>query len=236
MDLSVSVSACAFGQQNFFNVPSSEITPKGKLFFQEQLNVAERHQQSSTTVDFGLGHGLEVGMNFNGLIILEDREAYPVFNDTILPYNPFILVNAQKRFDPGEEMAIAVGVQYGVASTTHVRDGVMTWCNFVFGREDVGSKFLAGPYYASKSCIGEGSRLFNEVIGVEAGVEKSLIPERLVVQTDFISGEHDLGEIVPGGAYYITRHWILSAGYRIPTFRSSSTHSPEIELTYSPAP
>lgn len=233
---SVSVSAFALGQQNFFNVPSSEITPKGKLFFQEQLNIAEHHQQSSTTVDFGLGHGLEVGANCNGLTILEDREAHPVFNDTILPYNPFILANAQKRFELGEEMAIAAGVQYGVTSTVHIRDGVMTWCNFMFGREDIGLKCVAGPYYASKSYFGEGSRFFNDVIGVEAGVEKSLIPERLVVQTDFISGEHDLGEIVPGGAYYITRHWILSAGYQIPTFGSTSTHSLVFELTYSPAP
>lgn len=150
----VSASACALGQQNFFNVPSSEITPKGKLFFQEQLNVAERHQQSSTTVDLGLGRGLEVGVNCNGLTILEDREAHPVFNDTILPYNPFILANAQKRFELGEEMAIAFGVQYGMTSTTHVRDGVMTWCNFVYGREDIGLKCVAGPYYASTSYIG----------------------------------------------------------------------------------
>jgi hypothetical protein len=225
----------SFGQQNFFNVPSSEITPKGKLFFQEQLNVAERHQQSSTTVDLGLGHGFEAGLNCAGLTILEDREAHPIFNDSILPYNPFILANAQERFELGEGMAIALGAQYGMTSTTHMKDGGMVYCNFVYGSEDGGLKVVAGPYYASKSYFGEGSRLFNEFVGLQAGVEKSIILERLAFQTDFISGEHDLGEIVPGGAYYVTRHWILSAGYQIPTFGSSSIRSLVFELTYSPS-
>ena len=28
-----------FSQQNFFNVPSSDITPKNQIFFQQQFNV-----------------------------------------------------------------------------------------------------------------------------------------------------------------------------------------------------
>ena len=233
--LLASVGLVSFGQQNFFNVPSSEITPKGKVFFQEQFNIAENHQQSSTTLDLGLGKGFEVGLNCNGLTVLEDRKTHEDFNDSILPYDPFILANAQKRFELGDGMAIAVGAQYGVTATTHVKDGGMAYCNFVYGNPSLGLKCVVGPYYASKSYFGEGTRLFNDAIGVEAGVEKSIIPEKLVVQTDFISGEHDLGELVPGGAYYLTHNWILSAGYQIPTFGSSSIHSLVFELTYSPS-
>lgn len=225
----------ANGQQNFFNVPSSEITPRGGVFFQQQFNVEERHQQSSTTLEIGLGHGLEVGLNCNGLTVLEDRAAHPVFNDTILPYNPFLLVNVQKRFDLGSDLAIALGVQYGGTLTSQVRDGGMAWCNVAYARKDLGLKCVVGPYYASKSYFGEGRRLFNDAIGLQAGLEKSLLPDRLVLQTDFISGTHDLGEVVPGAACRLSGHWVMSVGYQVPTFSSSSVHALVLELTYDPA-
>lgn len=224
----------ARAQQNFFNVPSSEITPKGKLFFQQQLNVAETHQQSSTTLDLGLGKNFEVGVNYAGLSIIDDRKAHPIFNDSVRSYNPFLLVNAQKRLELGEHLAVALGGQFGVTTTLHVRNGGLVYCNMVYHNDAFGLKAVAGPYYASSSYFGEGTRLFNDLIGLQAGFEKSIVHERLVLQTDFISGTHDLGEVVPGAAWYLTPHWILSAGYQVPTFGSSSIHSLVFEITYSP--
>ena len=49
-------------QQNFINVPSGEVTQARKFFVQEQLNFNEIIQ-SNTTVDYGLGHGFEIGIN-----------------------------------------------------------------------------------------------------------------------------------------------------------------------------
>lgn len=222
-------------QQNFFNVPSADITPKGKVFFQEQFNIAAHHQQSSTTIDLGLGHGLEAGLNCNGLTVLEDRTAHPVFNDTILPYNPFLLANAQERIELGADLALALGGQFGGTLTRAFRSGGMAWCTVAYHSAQRGLKCVAGPYYASKSYFGEGERLFGKVIGLQAGIEKTLIPERLVLQADLISGKHDLGEAVPGAAYFLTRHWVLSAGYQLPTFGSTSTRSLVFELTYAPS-
>jgi hypothetical protein len=50
-------------QQNLFNVPSADITGKNKIFFQQQFNFASLQGSSNTTLDYGLGDNLEVGIN-----------------------------------------------------------------------------------------------------------------------------------------------------------------------------
>jgi hypothetical protein len=50
-------------QQNLFNVPSTDITQKGQWFFQQQFNFLTASLGSSnTTLDYGLGHPLEIGL------------------------------------------------------------------------------------------------------------------------------------------------------------------------------
>jgi hypothetical protein len=58
----LSVSLSGFAQQNLFNVPSSEITQPGKVFVQQQFNFGGVGT-SNTTIDYGLGNNLEVGIN-----------------------------------------------------------------------------------------------------------------------------------------------------------------------------
>ncbi|MBY0436528.1 MAG: hypothetical protein K2U26_20735 [Cyclobacteriaceae bacterium] len=57
----------AQGQQNLFNVPSSDITPKAKPFFQQQLNLSSGLVQFNSTFSYGLGRGAEIGVNILGL-------------------------------------------------------------------------------------------------------------------------------------------------------------------------
>ena len=57
----------ARAQQNFFNVPSSELTEKKKIFIQQQLNLLPSNVSTNTTVCYGLGHKFEVGINLLGL-------------------------------------------------------------------------------------------------------------------------------------------------------------------------
>lgn len=49
-------------QQNFFNVVSSDITEKNKLFFQQQINMTKDELQSNTTMSRGLGIILKSGV------------------------------------------------------------------------------------------------------------------------------------------------------------------------------
>ena len=87
----------AKGQQNFINVPSSEVTKKGQVFFQQQFNFNELVQANST-FDYGLGKGFEAGFNVLGLNYNERRQSF-FNNDTndSDPYNPLIAFNMLKQ-------------------------------------------------------------------------------------------------------------------------------------------
>ena len=71
-------------------------------------------------------------------------------------------------------------------------------------------------------------------VGFQFGFEQHLLQDKLVFQSDLITGKHDLGENVTGLAYFLTEYWILSAGYQFPLFNSTSKDAVVIELTYAP--
>lgn len=101
--------------------------------------------------------------------------------------------------------------------------------------DEWGLKGVLGAYVATNSFFGAGDRLVaNSPVGLQFGVEKQIIHDKLMFQADFISGQHALGEAVIGAAYKFTKHWILSAGYQVPTFGSSSVNCIVFELTYVP--
>ncbi len=223
------------GQQNFFNVPSSDITPKNKSFFQQQLNIYNQGLQFNSTYDIGLGKGFEVGINYLGFSIVQDTNLRLFFNDTLKPYSPFLILNGQKRFSLNNHIGLAIGGQFGFTTTSTLKGGSYCFSNFIYNNEAIDLKTILGLYCASNSFFGEGDRLIGKsLIGVQAGLEKSIIKDKILFQADFISGQHNFGELVIGGAYFLTKNWILSAGYQIPTFSSSSVNSIVLELTYSP--
>lgn len=237
----LTISNYVFGQQNFFNVPSSEITRSGKWFFQQQANFYNVGVQSNSTLDYGLGNGFEVGVNYLGLSALQPGLPFITLNDTLKPYGPFLMLNAQKRFNLSEKFSLAVGGQVGFTTTRQIQSGLYGFSNLVFTDDALGLKTVLGLYYASNSFFGEGNRLISgttapahDIIGLQFGMEKSILKDKLFFQADFISGQHNLGELVLGGAYTLSRNWILSAGYQIPTFGSKSIDAVVIEFTFNP--
>lgn len=220
-------------QQNFFNVPSSDITLKNKTFFQQQINMEKDALQSNTTFNFGLGSGFEIGLNFNGLSIIENNTISVKNNFLTQPYNPFILFNAQKRFDLNERMGIAFGFQTGFNKLLKKNSGAYAYGNFIYRSTKNGFKVVAGTYSASNSYFGTGTRMTGSFpLGIQMGIEKSIVENKLLFQSDFISGKHNLGEVVLGLAYYMNKNWIFSSGYQIPTFHSNSIKSLVIEFTF----
>lgn len=224
----------ARAQQNFFNVPSSDLTPKGRVFFQQQFNNSASAIQSSTTLCVGLGHNTEIGLNAIGLTY--DYHSGIRENGREAPYFPFFMVNAQKRFDLGRRWAVSGGGQLGV--TDHREAGAYGYLNGIFHATRF--KMVGGLYAMSNSFVGPQVRsgfppnTALSKLGLQVGFEQQLIPEKLSLQTDFISGKHALGEIVPGMAWFFAPHWVLSAGYQIPTFKSQSVKAAVVEITYVP--
>jgi hypothetical protein len=229
------LSVTAWGQQNFFNVPSSDITPANKIFVQQQLNFIPNGVQSGTTFCYGLGKNTEIG--FNVLGINYDYQQKFVANHSEQPYNPFFTLNAQKSFQLHEDFKLGLGAQAGFTQIGQA--GAYLYGNSVYINEHTHTKWVSGLYYSTDNYFGPESRNFIEdgalkSIGLQLGVEQNIWAERLLFQADFISGRHSLGEVVIGGAYYVSKHWVLSAGIQIPTFNSQSQPASVFELTFVP--
>jgi hypothetical protein len=234
------VAFSSFAQQNFFNVPSSDLTQKHKLFFQQQFNFSQPVYQSNTTITFGLGHNLEVGVNVLGISFDPNNHLKQISSPNSLPYFPFGMINLQKKFPINNQWALALGSQIGVTLSKNIHPGNYYYFNSIYSSKNLGLKCVGGLYRASHSFFGPGTRNFETDLsfanqfGLQLGIEKSIWKDRLYFQGDYISGKHTLGETVLGGCFYLTNHWILSGGYQIPNRNSSSVKAFVFEITYIP--
>ncbi len=219
-----------YSQQNFINVPSSEVTKKHKLFFQQQININELIQ-SNTTLDFGLGKGFEVGANVLGLNFSEKRKSF-LNNDTndVDPYNPLVLINGLKQFEVGQKVSLAVGSQFGFNFRKN-RDTYMAsliYANvFVHDVLIKGSKFVGGAYYNSRHYGGRGDRY-----GAWVGIELPLI-NKIHVMGESIFGDNALSNTSAGIIYYPKPYLPLTFGFQIPNVKRNS-YAFVFELTFVP--
>lgn len=225
----------SIAQQNFFNVPSSDITPKNKVFFQQQVNLSKEALQSSTTLSYGLGREWEIGVNALGITYDEAKHDL-LFNNDNTPYAPLFAANFQKKFHLDNHLSISAGTQIGCNEKG--KGAAYIYANSVYNIEKTHTKLVGGLYTSSNGFFGSETRnwmdkSFVRYAGIQAGMEQHIWKEKLLFQADFISGKHDLGELVLGGAYAVAKSWIVSAGYQIPTFHSHSVKAVVLELTYS---
>jgi hypothetical protein len=175
------LSLSSYAQQNFFNVPSSDIVVPKKVFFQEQINIAEPGMSSSTTVSVGLGKNFEVGANLYGVVYLYDQGF--LMNDSLSPYFPYMMLNAQKKFKLTDFYSFSIGTIGGL--TPKGKWGNYTYFNNIIDVHKTDTKIVVGLYHASKSYAGEASRLGKKSdIGVQFGIEQNIIKHRLTFIAD----------------------------------------------------
>lgn len=221
-----------FAQQNLFNVPSSEITAKQKLFFQQQLNINSTIQ-SNTNFCFGLGKGFEVGINFIGVQSNVSFRRIKV-NDSLdnEPLAPLGLVTFQKVFEVNKSLKIGLGTQLGtnlLAQTKkahHLAD--FTYLNTSSSFFDEKLKCNAGWYFSDKAYEGEKSRL-----GYMMGCEFAL-NSKVHLVGDWIQGKNPIGVSVVGFIYYVRPKIPISFGWQIPNSKQKSSQAFVFELTYVP--
>jgi hypothetical protein len=220
----------AWGQQNFINVPSSEVTKAHKLFFQQQINVNELIQ-SNTTIDYGLGKGFEIGANVLGLNFSE-KHGHFLNNDTndVDPYNPLVILNGLKQFTITERVKLAIGAQSGVNYNFNRRKAyaALLYGNILF--EDLlvhESKLVLGTYYNSKHYGGRGNRT-----GIWLATEVPL-SHKLHVMAESVLGNNSLSYTSVGLIYYPLKWMPLTFGMQIPNTKKNS-YSFVFELTIVP--
>jgi len=218
-------------QQNYINVPSTEVTKKGKLFFQQQLNFNELIQ-SNTTLDYGLGNGFEIGANVLGLNFNDKSKSF-IKNDTndVDPYNPLLMINGLKRFNIKENVAGCIGSQLGLNFRDHKQT---TPANLVYGNilfESIfstNSNLVIGGYYNSIHYAGRYGNRIGGWIGSEIKISQNI---HLI--TESIIGNNSLCYTSFGCVYYLTKKMPITLGLQIPNTKKNS-YSLVFEFTFVP--
>lgn len=185
------MAAATHAQQNLFNIPSGDITPKSKVFYQHQINAYSfRDYESKSHLVLGLGKGWDMGVNLVDMPIrfLEDSSIVG-FNDvrTRTPLYPFLMATLQKQFVLSEKLLVNAGTQAGPnltkkivnAAVAHFSYATLKWHVLKHGY------VIAGPYYTNDIYVGGNSNVVGWMIGYELA-----LTEDFLLMGDLVSGDH----------------------------------------------
>jgi hypothetical protein len=226
----IACTGLANAQLTVFNVPSSEITDKGRISLQQQFEV-DRQLESSTTATYGLGKGWEIGLNLLNLDYDLSSHHFE-FNDQTdsIPYAPLLTLNAQKVFELVNGFSIGAGAIAGANLSGHHRSRLVyySYSNLLF---ETGAfqqyKFAAGAYVGNHHYLSDGP-----VVGFQGGMDAGIWHEKLHLLLDWISGSHQKGRLSAGVSVYLTSRLPLSLGWQ--RSNSDGSHAAVIQLTVLP--
>ncbi len=231
----------AHAQQNLFNVPSSDITVKKKLFFQQQVNVlVDGSLAFNSTFCYGLGRQFEIGVNVLGLYMDTSSLGIVETNNDASnsPVYPFFTVNLQKAFILSRTFKLGIGTQMGFSPGMHF--GNFTYLNVVTAIPQIQAKIVTGINHGSDTFLGPGdlNPLFSSAydpVGFQFGIEQEIIKEKVMILAEHISGTHSLGVSVLGLGYHLTDNWVISSGYQFSSAGNGTPNSIVFEFTFVPS-
>ncbi|MEO6287622.1 MAG: hypothetical protein ABIN80_16450 [Dyadobacter sp.] len=199
-------------QLTVFNVSSSDITDFRKVSVQQQFEVDDQIE-SSTTFTYGLGRNWEIGMNLINLnFSLKDRQFE--FNDTstAIPFSPLLLVNAQKVFELSDQLSFGIGGVGGrtLVSHHHGSFAYFGYANLAYSAGLDGQyQFAAGPYIGNHRYLGDGPSY-----GVQAAFDAGIWYKKLHLLGDWISGSHQKGKLSLGFGIFLAERFPVSFGWQ----------------------
>jgi hypothetical protein len=217
-------------QQNLFNIPAGDLTPKHKFFFQQQTNVygVDKFELKNHLV-YGVGNGLEIGVNVVNLKMdfRTSTELLKAGTDSrIQPMSPLFQLTGQKFFFLNKKLKTSIGTQLGTDPTRLRTDGRLT--HFTYNtwvyepRQHV--KIVAGPYLSDQGTVG-GSNNAGLLLGFEYPVSS-----RLLIMGDFISGTNATSVSVVGINFLATKRVQLCLGALLPNPNSQNKAGLVFEL------
>lgn len=226
------ISSQTFSQQNLFNIPSGDITPKNKWFFQQQINVNSTVDYASKShFVYGLGKNFEIGANVVNMYFNFENgskfvTASPFNTKEPNPYYPVGLITAQKKWELKNHFFATFGTQMGTNLNRRINQKRFTHFSYgLLGYESHHKyKFLIGPYLTDWRFVGGGNKA-----GIIAGFEYYL-NKKWILMGDFISGNHKNSVSVLGFTYNVNKHFQLCAGYQMPNPNSKEMNALVLEI------
>lgn len=214
------MSGTALAQQTIYNVPSADVTPKGRLFLQHESQFRTwkpgRFLGNTEYSAYGIGHNTELDMtvfNINSpksnniTVGLGAKTAMPLF---------------KKRF-PGEEIKLTAGTLVPVSLQG---DGVGNWSysHLSMRLPKVKTRLTAGVSVGTRQIFGRNTVAF-------IGALEQPVTKRINVIADWYSGTHNLGLLITGFSVALPKDIALYAGYQVPNTKLSGSQGFVIELS-----
>jgi hypothetical protein len=207
-------------QQNLFNIPSGDLTPKNKVFYQQQININAVSQYAAKShFVYGLGKGWEIG--FNALNMNWDFTKSPVFRTSAppaqaTPFYPVGVITSQKQWNLNDHLGINIGTQLGVNLSESISKKRATHFSYLLGKYQLlhGVKIIGGTYLTDERMVGTGNTM-----GILAGTEVH-INKKWLFMADFVSGNNKNGVSVFGFTYNVNPRFQLCAGWQLPNLNN----------------
>lgn len=213
-------TAPAFAEQNLFNVPSSEITKPGHVFFQEQINYANELAQTNSTFCYGLENDFEVGIDILNLDVSFTREAPP--------FSPLFVASFQKAIFSTDFFRLAFGSQLGtILLESRIKPAVFSYLNTVTTLGSSLAKLYLGGYFANSFYLNA-----EDTFQFMAGLEIPIFPNRVHLMADHLHGRHTFGVTVFGAVFFPRSDFAISGGIQVPNSGTSNSTAAVIELTW----
>jgi hypothetical protein len=172
----------AFSVQTIINSPSSEILPQDTIIFKESNNIpTDGLTRMGPSVIFGLGHGLEVSSGVSTFVSGDD----PVRAD----------ISAKKVFFLNDSMRLTVGGRVSPYLNQKSEPDTFVYSHVSHRIKKTKTTLTAGVYSASR----QDSIPSNA--GVILGVEQAMIPNKLRLVVDYMSGSDQYGLFAAGFKY-----------------------------------
>ncbi len=213
--ISLLISTQIYAQQNLFNIPSGDITPKGKVFYQHQINVYSNKFESKGHFVYGLGKQWDAGINIVGTGAYFTPEFKAIYNSDYTEkkaLSPTAMLSVQKQFTVNKYVTANVGTQAGINLSNQSSKIQPAYFHYgLLGYQfKPGRKLLIGPYLTNNQYVGPGNRA-----GIQAGYEWKL-NKKIYLMGDFISGNNESSVLVSGLMYNVNKKIQLCMGYMIP--------------------
>jgi hypothetical protein len=214
----------AFGQQTIFNVPSTDVLDKGKVYFELDASlkptdgaVAPKFSSFVPRVVVGAGGRVEIGLNITGNI--QPGADSPTLVPTIKwkPYqgenNGWAIVIGDNLFIPVRNRAYDAG-------------------NYVYAEMSKtfksGTRVTFGGYDFTDNVVASANRA-----GGQFGFEQPL-NKKVTFAADWLTGKHGAGYFTPGIVFKVGPKLTGYAGYSIGnTNASNGNHFFLLEVGYN---
>lgn len=210
----------AAAQQTIFNVPSADVTPKGKLFLQHESQFRGwkpgRFLSNTEYSAYGIGYNTELDAT--------------VFNINVPPSDNITLGIGFKAAIPllkkqlsDEELKLTVGSMLPISLQG---DGVGNWSysHLSVRIPKVKTRLTGGVSVGTRQIFGRNAIAF---IG---GVEQPVI-KRVNIIADWYSGTHNLGLFITGVSVAFPEDTHLYVGYQIQNTDRSGSQGLVVELS-----